>query len=73
MESTTVLREKGKYNRKIRNKKKLLPGFEDLLYRCDNPANAARNDFYVDCYPDPDANFDSDSYARIDELKKESK
>jgi len=73
MESTTVLREKGKYNRQIRNKKKLLPGFEDLLYRCDNPANAARNDFYVDCYPDPDANFDSDSYARIDELKKESK
>merc|ERR1711953_904591 len=73
MEATTVLREKGKYNRQIRNKKKLLPGFEDLLYRCDNPDNAARNDFYVDCYPDPDANFDSDSYARIDELKKESK
>ena len=51
MDSTTLSREKGKYNRQIRNKKKLLPGYEDIIYECHNPLNEARSDFFVNCDP----------------------
>jgi len=77
MGSTTVLREKGKLHRKIRNIKKLLPGYEDIIYGCYNPNYVARNEFVVDCdifdyYPEPEDydNFDADTLARADGINK---
>merc|ERR1739842_274345 len=49
LNAETKLSKKGKLHRKIRAKKDLLSGYEDIIYGCDNPDNVAKNDFFVDC------------------------
>jgi len=49
LNAETKLSKKGKLHRKIKAKKDLLSGYEDIIYGCDNPDNVAKNDFFVDC------------------------
>jgi hypothetical protein len=66
--STNNLREKGKYARKVRNIKKQLPAYEDLINGCDSDY-VERSDYIIDCYGD--SGFDADALARISNPKEE--